>query len=541
MIDISLYKVNKNFGFSSIFDNMSFDIKQGEKIALVGDNGCGKTTLLNVIAGYDNVNSGVVSIRKNLKIGYLKQILKEDSDILVKELMYQQFKNIIEIKNKMDEYEELLNVKFGKELDKIIEKYTKIQEQFINCGGYEIEAKIGKILNDFNIDDSLLKKRFNDLSGGEKTIVSLASIMLESPDLLLLDEPTNHLDINTLELLEAYLNNYKKTVLIVSHDRYFLNKVAKKIFYIKKGNVDIYFGNYDYYINEKEKREKIEIKNYNNQQKVINKMEKSIKQLKEFGKIGDNEDFFKRAESMQKRLDKIDKLDKPVSKKDIPIKFVSDNRPGKEVLKIKSYIKVIEKKKIFDSVNLDVYYRDKICIMGPNGCGKSTLIKDIINNSASIIRGSNLKIGYIPQEIEFYNENKTVLDEAKRYYIGYESNLRSALSKFYFTQDNVFKKLNTLSGGERIRLKLFCVMQDNYNLLIMDEPTNHIDINTREILEKALLKFNGTLIFISHDRYFINKLATKIVYVHNKKLYSYIGNYDAYKVHIEKLSNLMYN
>ena len=515
MIDISLYKINKNFGFDNLYNDLSLEIKHGEHIALIGDNGSGKTTLLNIIAGTTNIDSGNVSIRNNTKIGYLKQI--NNYDICVKDLLYSKFNEIFDIHNEMINLENNLN-------DKNINKYLKLQDKYNSLNGFLIVAKISKLINTFKIDFELLNRNYNDLSGGEKTIISLISILLDEPDILLLDEPTNHLDINMLELLEDYLINFKGSILIVSHDRYFLDKVVNKIILIENKNIDIYNGNYSYYLKEYNIRKELKIKDYNNQTKLINKMEKSIKQLKEFGRIGDNEDLFRRANSIQKRLDKIERLDKPTSKKDIPLNFNIDDRTGKEVIKINN-LSIGYDKLLLDNINLDIFYQDKICIMGSNGCGKSILIKEILNGNNNIKVGSNVNIGYIPQEIKFKNEKITVIDEARKYYIGDEPHLRSSLNKFLFNQDNIFKRLDKLSGGERVRLKLFCLMQENYNVLLLDEVTNHIDIFTKEILENALLNYIGTIIFISHDRYFINKLAIKIAFISNKKINVYIGNY----------------
>ena len=518
MIDISLCKINKNYGFDNLFYNLTIDIKHGEHVAIIGDNGSGKSTLLNIIAGIDYIDSGIISIRNNVNIGYLKQI-PDNNNLLVKEVLYQGLNKIINLKEQLTILEKNLT-------NKNINKYIKIQNEFISLGGYEIETKIGKITKLFQINDILLDKKFNELSGGEKTLISLASIIVMEPDILLLDEPTNHLDLNSLKWLEEYLNNYKGTIIIVSHDRYFLDKVATKIILLENKNIDIYHGNYSYYLEENKIRKELKIKDYNNQTKIINKMEKSIKQLKEFGRIGDNEDLFKRANSIQKRLDKIERLDKPKDKKDIPINFNTIDRSGREVIKINNFTLSLDNRTLINNINLDIFYHDRICIMGSNGCGKSTLIKEILNGNNNIKVGSNVNIGYIPQEIKFDNENLTIIEEARKYYIGDESHLRSSLNKFLFNKENIFKKIGKLSGGEKIRLKLFCLMQENYNTLILDEPTNHIDIFTKELLESALLKYDGTIIFISHDRYFINKLATKIAYISNNKLNTYIGNYD---------------
>ncbi len=526
MIDVNLYKIKKNYGFDNLFNEISFDIKHGEHVAIIGDNGCGKSTLLNIIAGNEQIDSGLISLRNNMKIGYLKQIY-EDNNILVHDLIYQHFQDVYILKEKLETLEQNLT-------DKNINKYLLLQQAFIDKKGYEIEADISKTLQLFKIDKSYLNKSFNDLSGGEKTIISLASIYLNKPDILLLDEPTNHLDIETLDWLEEFLNNYSGTIIMVSHDRYFLDKVAHKIFLIENHNIDIYHGNYSYYLEEHQNRKEIIKSNYQNQEKQISKMKKAIKQLQEFGRIGDNESFFKRANNIQKRLDRMDKIDRPRDNKDIPLQFNINNRTGKEVIKIINYDVKINDNILINNLHLDIFYQDRLCIMGSNGCGKSTLIKDILKDNDRIMKGSNVKIGYISQEIQFDYELINVIEEAKKYYIGDEAHLRSSLNKFLFTKDNIFKRLDKLSGGERIRLKLFCLMQCNCNVLILDEPTNHIDIDTKEVLETALNNFEGTIIFVSHDRYFINKLATKIAYIHHKTLKVFIGNYDDCKEKILK-------
>lgn len=530
MIDISLNNINKNFGFDLLFDDLSLEVKHGEHVGIVGDNGCGKSTLLNIISSDISIDKGSIAIRKNTKIGYLRQI-PDNKHVLVKDILYQGLEDIIKLKEKLDKLEkELIS---GNYSDKIINQYSKLQEEFINSKGLEIDSKIGKIIDTFYIKEKLLNKYFDLLSGGEKTIISFVSILLNEPDILLLDEPTNHLDISMLEILENYLNKLDKTIIIVSHDRYFLDKVVNKILYINKHKINVFHGNYTYYINELEKLKELEIKEYNDQVKQIDKMEKSIKQLREFGRIGDDSRFFKRANSMQKRLDKMDKLDKPLEKSDIPLSFNINDRSGNDVITIKDFDLMIDNYYLIKDININIHYLDHVCIMGSNGCGKSTLIKEIMNNP-NIKIGSNINIGYIPQEIKFCNEKLRVLEEARKYYIGSESNLRSNLAKFYFRGENVFKRLESLSGGERLRLKLFCIMQGNYNVLILDEVTNHIDIDTKELLESALNNYHGTLIFISHDRYFINKVASKILYIKDNKIKEYIGNYDDFKNYIEK-------
>ncbi len=530
MIEIGLNKVNKNYGFKTILKDISFEVKTKERVSLIGSNGSGKTTILKIISGIENVNSGLVSIRKGSKVGYLSQTNQDiTNDEKVEDIIYKNLKEILDIKNKLIQYEIDMNTLTDKRLDKVIVSYTNLQDKFINMGGYEIDTKISKVLSVFKIDNQMLNRTFNTLSGGEKTIVSLASLVLGEYDILLLDEPTNHLDIDATEWLENFLINYKGTIVLVSHDRYFLDKVATKTILIERESIDIYHGNYSYFLEENEKRILLEFKDYNNQAKQISAMKESIKKLREFGKLGNNEKFFKRAVCIERRLEKLERLDKPKEKNDIPISFNINDRSGKDVIEIKNLNISFDSKVLFKNASMNLYFRERLCIIGPNGSGKSTLIKEILNNNSNIKIGSNVLIGYIPQEITFEDENIKLIDEAKKYYDGLESNLRSILFKFMFIGDSIQKRLNTLSGGERVRLKLFSLVQQKCNLLILDEPTNHIDIDTREILESALEQYKGTILFISHDRYFINKIASRIVSIESNKLISYIGNYDYYK------------
>jgi len=531
MIEISLNKIAKSYGFNNVLDEFSLDIKSGEIITFVGENGCGKSTILNIISGNENIDSGNISVRSGSTIGYLRQIEEvKDIDVTVRHILYESVSNILEMGNRLKEYELKMQKANDSELDRLIIKYSNLQEKFINIGGYEIDTHINKIINGFKLND-LVNKKYNNLSGGEKRIVSLAAIMIKNPSILLLDEPTNHLDIETLEWFENFIKNYKGTILLVSHDRYFINKILNKIVLLERGKEIIFNGNYSYYLKENELRIDREFKEYKDQSKIISAMKKKIKQLEEFGKLAypTGESFFKRAENIRKRLERLEKVEKPVVKKDIPLNFDINNRSGKDVIIINNYDLSIDDNMLIKNINIKINYNDKICIMGSNGCGKSTLIKRILENDDLNIKiGSNVTIGYIPQEIEF-NDNKTVLEYARQFFIGEESHLRSALNKFYFHGECVFKKINKLSGGEKVRLKLFELIQCNNNCIILDEPTNHIDINTKELLEEALKDYQGTVLFISHDRYFINKLANKILYIEDKKIKEYIGNYDDYK------------
>ena len=533
MIDINISKVCKSFGFDLVLNNIDITVQKGEKVGLIGTNGSGKSTILKIIAGQESIDSGSLSIRNNISIGYLSQI-PEEKDIIVKDYINSAFKEIIELKEKLERYEDKLLT----EDYKVITKYMNLQEKFISLGGYEYETKIQKILPVFNITEEILNRNFNTLSGGEKTIISLIRLLLQEPDVLLLDEPTNHLDINKMIWLEKTLKNYKGTIMLVSHDRYFMDNVINKVYLLTKRGIEVYHGNYSYYIKESENRLLLELKNYKDQQKQITAMENSIKRLKEYGRLcgpSGGEIFFRRAASIEKRLEKLEKLDKPEDKKKLNITFDMDSRSGKDVLTINNLYLSYGTKEIFNNLNLSIKYQDRLCLVGDNGVGKSTLIKEILKGNNSIKLGSNIKIGYIPQEIGFEDINLSVLEEAKKYYIGAEQYLRSALFKYLFAGENIHKKIKYLSGGEKVRLKIFCLIQDSYNFLILDEPTNHIDIDTREMLEESLKEFTGTILFVSHDRYFINKIATSIIKIKNKNITKYIGNYDDYREKINKI------
>ena len=540
MLEIVLNNISLNFGNKKLLKNINLEVKTKDKIALIGPNGCGKTTLLNLITKKESPTTGEIYISKNKKIGFLSQYPDTSlSNKVVKDIIYSSFKDLNNIKEQLDKAEKEMNTLEGKKLEKSIQRFLNIQEKYISMGGYEINSKVDKIIAAFKIE-KLLDKKYDKLSGGEKTIINLVCILLEEPDILLLDEPTNHLDISMIEWLENYLNNCNKTMIIVSHDRYFLDKVVNKVVLINNGEQEIFFGNYSYYVKENEQRIMREFNEYKNQQKMIEAMKNSIKRLREYGKLAYpcGENFFRRAASIEKRLEKIEVLDKPKTDYNINLNFKTETRSGNDILRLEKFNYKIGDKELFNNANLLIKYQEIICIMGPNGSGKSTLIKEILKCNNDIKIGSNIKIGYIPQEIIFDNEDISVIEEARKYFTGYEEHLRSALIKFLFYSEGIYTKLKSLSGGERLRLKLFCLMQEDNNVLIFDEPTNHIDINTKEILEESLNNYNGTVIIVSHDRYFINKVATRIIYIENKKLISYIGNYDDYKREYNKKNKI---
>lgn len=527
MIEINVNKIYKNYGFNTILNDLSFDIKTGERIALIGSNGCGKTTTLRMIMGEETPDSGTINIRKDATVGYLKQIPSLENDgVTANEVYLRGVKYLIELENKINSFVNNMNTS-----DKDIKTLSKLQEEFRIQEGYKLKEKVEKIKHGFNLSEELLSTEYNHLSGGEKTIVNLASIILSNPSILLLDEPTNHLDIKTLEWFEEYLTNYNGTVVIVSHDRYFLDRVVNKIIEINNGKAEIYHGNYSYYLKESEKRFLLQFQSYKNQQKEIKALKEAIARYKEWGEKSDNPMFFRRAHAIETRLEKMELIEKPKEKSELKLNIVSGERSANRVLDIEKLTLHIEGKELIDNSSMHVYYKERVCLMGNNGCGKTTLIKNILNNTHESIKlGVNTIVGYIPQEIRFDNDSLTIYEYVRTFFVGTESELRSKLHQFYFGEESIEKKIKNISGGEKVRIKLLELILKKANFLILDEPTNHIDIDTKEILENSLLEFEGTILFVSHDRYFINKIATKIVRIENKKFVEYIGNYDDIKV-----------
>ena len=537
MIEIELNNIKKNYGLKNILDGFNLEIKTGERVALIGQNGSGKSTILRLISKQEQVDYGNINIRKGATIGVLNQIYEnEKDDILVKDFLYDGFKNILEIEKNLKCIEEnMANEQNPDLLEKLINQYGRLQEKFSIAGGYEIQEKFSKICSKFKINENMQNQNYNDLSGGEKTKINLAKLLLKNPDILLLDEPTNHLDIESLNFLEELILKYNGTVLIVSHDRYFLDKIINKTVLLENGKAKIYFGNYSYFLEEDERRTLAEFENYKNQQRQIEKMKESIKTLRKFGDLAKNEMFFKRAKSIERRLEKLEVLDKvDLNKKSINLTFKLENRSGKDVLEIEKLTKSFNEKIIFEEANMFLSYGEKVALIGKNGTGKSTLINMILGKDndfqGKIKLGSSIKIGYISQNIVFENKNQTVLDYFWEENNFSETQARNILSKYGFRGEDVFKKIGKLSGGEKVRLILLKLIQKDKNFLILDEPTNHIDIDTREILEEALKEYPGTVLFVSHDRYFINKLADRVLNIENLKIKSYTGNYDEFEM-----------
>jgi len=537
MIEIGMNHVAKNYGFKQVLTDINLEILTGERTAIVGRNGAGKTTLFKMMTGEESADKGAVTIRKGSVIGYLEQIpamLK--SEMTVEEVLSSSFADIKVLENKLNKLEKLMTEEANADkLDKIMNEYARVQDQFVAMDGYEMTEQFNHIVSVFRLKD-LLNRPFNVLSGGQKTRVKLAATILKRPDILLLDEPTNHLDIKTLEWLENYLSKYKGTVVIISHDRYFLDRVATKTIILDDGKCQMFNGNYSYSLKEQERLLLLEFENYKTQQKKIEAMKAAIKRYRDWGLRGDNEKFFKKAKELEKRLEKIEIIEKPqLEKSKIPIQF-SGSRTGQDVLMVENFCLTLGDHQLFDHAELQIYVKEKVCLMGDNGTGKTSFILTVMGMNpdfkGKITINPSTKMGYIPQEIRFEDEKDTVIDAFRKEYPCFEGEARNILAKYFFFKDDVYKRVGSLSGGEKVLLKLAALIQNEVNFLVLDEPTNHIDIETREMLEEALLAYTGTLLFISHDRYFINKIASKIMNIQDKKLTSFSGNYDEFKSYV---------
>lgn len=536
MIEIELDNIIKNYGLKNVLNGMNLTLKTGERVALIGCNGAGKSTVFKIIMKQENISAGTINIRKNATIGMLKQIYEyEEENPNVYNFLQRSFEQFFELETKLKKLEDEMSYeKDDEKISELLQKYGNVQQKYIQMGGYDIQEEFNKICSGLQINEKMLNQNYNDLSGGEKTIVNLGALLLKEPSILLLDEPTNHLDMEKLEWLEKFLKEYKGTILMVSHDRYFLDKVATKTILLENGKEKIYFGNYSYFLKEDEKRTLAEFENYKNQQKMIKKMKESIKTLRKFGELAKNEMFFKRAKSIEKKLAKIEQLTQVnlEQKTLLNFKLNIDSRSGKDVVILNNLNKNFESKNIFENANLQIHYGEKIALIGKNGTGKSTLLKIIMNEdceyTGEIKIGQSVNIGYIPQEINFEDDNQTILNFFEQFDNRNETEIRTSLAKYMFRGNDVFKKVSSLSGGEKVRLILAKLLKQNINFLILDEPTNHIDIETRELLEEAIKEYSGTVLLVSHDRYFINNLAERIVEVKEKRFFSYVGNYDDY-------------
>lgn len=527
----SVNNVTKSFGGNIIFENISLEIKNGERVGLVGRNGSGKTTIFGLLTGMESLDAGAIHMKKGTRIGHVAQIPKFDEVLTVYDVLSSAFKVEKELEKEMQALEKnMAEEQEQSSLQKLMERYGVIQEKFAFLGGYEIEANIMKVANGLQVTD-LFSRVFTELSGGEQTKVSLAYMLLQKPDLLLLDEPTNHLDLFAVEWLEQFLKEYTGTVMVISHDRYFLDEVVTKIFDLEDGEIHVYHTNYSQFVEEKEERLLQEFQAYQEQQKKIKKMKEAIKRLREWANQANppNEGLHKRARNMERALERIEKLKRPIlERKQMSLQFEGQERSGKDVVVMKEVSKGFAGRPLFEQANLHVRFQERAAIVGRNGTGKTTLLKlllEEINPDAGEIRiGSSVKIGYLSQHT-YGNLKSNVLEAFREYVAVTEGEARHILAKFLFYGPAVFKKVTQLSGGEKMRLRLAQLMYQDINFLILDEPTNHLDIESREVLEEALEQYNGTILAVSHDRYFLNKLFEKTYWIDECKLFEFAGNY----------------
>lgn len=541
---LSCHNICKSFDGKDILKNASFHIEANEKAAIVGINGAGKSTLLKIIIGQLSADDGEVTFAKDTTFGYLAQNQNIDSSNTIYEELKLVKKDIIDLELKIREAEEQMKVLQGDELTDLMNKYTSMTHQFQLQDGYAWQSEVSGVARGLGFTDEEFSKQIGSLSGGQKTRVALGKLLLQQPDLIILDEPTNHLDMNSISWLENYLLNYKGAVLVVSHDRFFLDRIAGKIIEIDQMKADTYNGNYSFYAKEKEKRRAIAWHAYINQQQELKHQQEVIDKLRSFNR----EKSIKRAESREKMLDKIERLEKPSTIDDeMKIKLVPSCVSGNDVLHIENLSKSFESATLFKDISFDIKRGERVAIIGDNGTGKTTMLK-IINgiipaDSGKITLGTKVNLGYYDQEHHVLHDDKTLFEEISDEYPDLSNTqIRNTLAAFLFTGDDVFKRIGDLSGGEKGRMSLAKLMLSQSNFLLLDEPTNHLDITSKEVLESALNGYEGTVLYVSHDRYFINRTATRILDLTHGVLMNYLGDYDYYLEHQpERMNNLLNN
>ena len=535
MIILQANKIERSFAGEVLFDNISLQVDERDRIALVGKNGAGKSTLLKILVGEEEPTSGEINKKRDLSLSYLAQDSRFESSNTIYDEMLHVFDDLRKTETALRQMELEMGEKTGADLEKLMQDYDRLSEEFRQAGGFTYEADIRAILNGFKFDESMWRMKIEELSGGQNTRLALAKMLLEKPNLLVLDEPTNHLDIETIAWLENYLVNYSGALLIVSHDRYFLDKVATITLDLTKHSLDRYVGNYSSFVEQKEQKLLTEAKNYDKQQKEIAALEDFVNRNLVRASTT------KRAQSRRKQLEKMERLDKPeAGSKSAHMTFHSDKTSGNVVLTVEEAAVGYDDQILSEPINLDIRKMNAVAIVGPNGIGKSTLIKSIVGQIPFIKGearfGANVEVGYYDQTQSKLTPHNSVLDELwNDFKLTPEVEIRNRLGAFLFSGDDVKKTVGMLSGGERARLLLAKLSMENNNFLILDEPTNHLDIDSKEVLENALIDFDGTLLFVSHDRYFINRVATQVLELSEEGSTLYLGDYDYY---LEKKAEL---
>ena len=535
MVVLSCKDISKSYGIQEVLKNVTFSINEGDKVGIIGGNGEGKSTLFKILSKEITQDDGEIFIDRNKTIGYLSQHVDLNLDNTIYSELNLVFKELLDIENRLHTLELKMAEPYDENNDsyhqKVIKDYTTLQDLYTNKGGYTYKGEISRVLKGLGFLEEDFNKTISTLSGGQKTRVSLCKLLLKNPDILLLDEPTNHLDLEAIEWLEEDLKNYRGTVLVISHDRFFLDTVTNNTFEVINGHVNCYNVSYTKFFEQRKKNCENQLKAYNLQQAEIKRQEAIIEKFRSFNR----EKSIRAAESREKALERMEKIDAPDKEKEASkIKFETSVKSGYDVLHIENLSKSYDNNKLFSNLNFDLKRGEKVALIGENGRGKTTLLKIILNvvkpDSGKTILGTNVNLGYYDQEQSDLNLDKSIIDEVwDDFPTLTTSKLRGVLASFLFTGDDVFKVINTLSGGEKCRINLLKLMLSRANLLLLDEPTNHLDIMSREALEDALLTYDGTLLVISHDRYFLNKVINRILELNEDGVKEFLGNYSYYQ------------
>lgn len=526
MAVITFSSLNKSYGGYDVLKDVSFDLNAKEKVALIGRNGTGKTTIFNIIANGLEYDGGNAYVEKGLRIGYLQQLYSDFGEKTAKTVIEEAFCYIRDIESNMS----ILRKQMSEDPHNVnlIKAYSELNEKFEFYEGYSLNEKFNRVIKGLGIPDDVISNQASKLSGGELTMIMLAKVLLMNPDILLLDEPTNHLDSDACEWLERYINDFKGTVLYISHDRYFIDNTAMKVLYLQDGSIKEYRGNYSAYLIQRIDEQERHLKLYERQEREIGRLRETALKMRNYG----TEIAIKRAKNLEKRMERMDIYDKPITEKELRLTFQEEEKVAKEIFYVKNIEKSFGNKMLFKDISFIMRSGDKIALIGPNGAGKSTLIKIITGqieaDNGIVKRPKSVKYAYLEQNVSFPDETLTVLELICSQLDFTIQSARNLLGKFLFSDEDVFKKVSNLSGGEKSRLRLLIEMQQGVNLLILDEPTNHLDISAREEIEEALSMFGGSMIFISHDRHFVNKFAQRIFEIEDGSFNIYEGNYDYY-------------